>query len=118
MIELLIWLFIVNLLAFSIAKTKYGSPIKKKFAILMDIKTNKLRPTYGLLYQLVKCSFCLAFWMGIFILSWTAEPIKTIFGIDFFFNFVLDGIFSLFLNILLLITYGLFLKTLKIIKNK
>jgi hypothetical protein len=106
MINLLIWLTIVNVLAFSISKSKYFIPLRRKLSSLRENARHKLFTTYYLLYMLSRCSFCLSFWMGILILSWTAEPIKTIFKIDFFFNFILDGIFSLFLNIILLIIYG------------
>ena len=116
--NLFIWLVIVNLLAFSITKSKYGRPIRKKLDRLGNKKYSKLMKTYRLLHTISRCSFCLSFWMGIFILSWTAEPIKTLFGVDFFFNFVLDGIFSLLLNIIILIMYGLIEKKNKFIKNK
>jgi hypothetical protein len=118
MMNLFIWLGIVNFLAFFISKSKYTKPFRKKLGSLSDTNINKLKPTYIVLYQLVKCSFCLAFWGGIFILSWTAEPVKTLFGIDFFLNFVLDGIFSFLLNIIILIIYGLIKKIYKFIKNK
>ena len=86
--ELVIWLVVVNFLAFFISQSKYTKPIRLKLGGYRDNNTNKLKPTYILLFQLSKCHFCLAFWMGIFILSWNGQPIKTLFGIDFFLYFL------------------------------
>lgn len=118
MINLVIWLFVVNFLAFFISKSRYSSPLRKKLDRLSTGEYNKLQQSYYLLYLICCCSYCLSFWMGIFILSTFAEPTKTLFGVDFFFNFILDGIFSLILNISLLVIYGLTQKIYKFIKNK
>ena len=64
MMNLFIWLGIVNFLAFFISKSKYTKPFRRKLGSLSDTNINKLKPTYIVLYQLVKCSFCLAFWIG------------------------------------------------------
>ena len=118
MINLVIWLFLVNFFAFFISKSQYSLPLRKKLDRLGTGEYNKLQQSYYLLYLICSCSYCLSFWMGIFILSNFAEPTKTLFGIDLFFNFVLDGIFSLLLNIIILIIYGLIKKIHKFIKNK